>query len=81
MPRPAARYNRPTQMPLPLEPGAALKHYRLVELLGKGGMGEVYAAEDTKLGRKVTIKCLPRGLNADPERLRRFTQESKAPRP
>ena len=41
-------------------------------------MGEVYAAEDTRLGRKVAIKSLPRGLAADPERLRRFTQEAKA---
>ena len=65
-------------MPLPLEPGAAQKHYRIVELLGKGGMGEVYAAEDTRLGRKVAIKSLPRGLAGDSERLRRFTQEAKA---
>ena len=41
-------------------------------------MGEVYAAEDTRLGRKVAIKCLPPGLAADAERLRRFTQEAKA---
>ena len=78
MARAHVHYNRQTEMPLPLEPGAALKHYRIVELLGKGGMGEVYAAEDTRLGRKVAIKCLPRGLAADPERLRRFTQEAKA---
>jgi hypothetical protein len=71
-------YNRQTEMSLPLEPGAALKHYRIVELLGKGGMGEVYAAEDTRLGRKVAIKSLPRGLAGDADRLRRFTQEAKA---
>jgi eukaryotic-like serine/threonine-protein kinase len=65
-------------MPLALRPGASLKHYRIVELLGKGGMGEVYAAEDTRLGRMVAIKSLPHGLAGDAERLRRFTQEAKA---
>ena len=41
-------------------------------------MGEVYAADDTRLGRKVAIKILPDGLAGDAERLRRFTQEAKA---
>ena len=65
-------------MALHLEPGATLKHYRIVGLLGRGGMGEVYAAEDTRLGRKVAIKILPATLAGDPERLLRFTQEAKA---
>ena len=61
-----------------LEPGRMLKHYRIVSLLGRGGMGEVYAADDTRLGRKVAIKILPPALAGDAERLRRFTQEAKA---
>jgi eukaryotic-like serine/threonine-protein kinase len=61
-----------------LEPGGMLKHYRIVSLLGRGGMGEVYAADDTRLGRKVAIKILPPALAGDAERLRRFTQEAKA---
>ncbi len=65
-------------MAVHLQPGATLKHYRIVSLIGRGGMGEVYAAEDTKLGRKVAIKSLPAALAGDPERLRRFTQEAKA---
>jgi serine/threonine protein kinase len=65
-------------MALHLEPGATLKHYRIVALLGRGGMGEVYAAEDARLGRKVAIKSLPPALAGDEERLRRFTQEAKA---
>jgi serine/threonine protein kinase len=65
-------------MTSPFTPGATLKHYRLLALLGKGGMGEVYAAEDMKLGRKVAIKSLPSGLAHDQERLRRFTQEARA---
>jgi serine/threonine protein kinase/Tol biopolymer transport system component len=65
-------------MPLSLEPGSAIGQYRILALLGRGGMGEVYAAEDTKLGRKVAIKILPASLANDAERLRRFTQEAKA---
>src|SRR5688572_29017219 len=61
-----------------LPPGATLKQYRILELLGKGGMGEVYLAEDTKLGRKVAVKILPSDLSGDIERLRRFTQEAKS---
>jgi serine/threonine protein kinase/Tol biopolymer transport system component len=65
-------------MPLHLEVGSVLKQYRIGPLLGRGGMGEVYSAEDTKLGRKVAIKLLPPGLAHDVDRLKRFEQEAKA---
>jgi serine/threonine protein kinase len=65
-------------MALHLEPGATLKQYRIAALLGRGGMGEVFAADDTRLGRKVAIKILPATLAGDSERLLRFTQEAKA---
>jgi len=55
-----------------------LSHYRVVSKLGAGGMGEVYLAEDTRLGRKVALKLLPAELTADPDRVRRFVQEAKA---
>ena len=55
-----------------------LAHYRVLERLGAGGMGEVYLAEDTKLGRSVAIKILPPELAGDPERLDRFTREARA---
>ena len=58
--------------------GQALLHYKVLSLLGKGGMGEVYLAEDSKLGRKVALKVLPPEMAADPERRARFEREAKA---
>jgi eukaryotic-like serine/threonine-protein kinase len=55
-----------------------LLHYRIVGLIGTGGMGEVYAAEDTKLQRRVALKLLPSDMAADPERLQRFQREARA---
>src|SRR5712691_8530829 len=61
-----------------LSPGQRIGHYQIVKLLGEGGMGEVYLAEDTKLGRKVALKFLPSYFTKDEERLRRFAQEARA---
>ncbi|MEP6946391.1 MAG: protein kinase [Acidobacteriota bacterium] len=55
-----------------------LHHYKILKLLGAGGMGEVYLAEDMRLERKVAIKILPARFAQDPERMRRFVQEAKA---
>jgi dienelactone hydrolase len=59
-----------------LAAGRHLGHYRITAAIGAGGMGEVYRATDTKLGREVAIKVLPPELAADPERRARFEQEA-----
>ena len=56
---------------------ASIAHYTLTSKIGAGGMGEVYRATDTRLGREVAIKILPAALANDPERLARFTREAK----
>ena len=58
--------------------GRLLRHYRVICLLGDGGMGQVYLAEDARLGRKVALKLLPPQFTADAERVRRFTREARA---
>ncbi len=57
--------------------GRTIAHYEVTSHLGKGGMGEVYRARDSKLGRDVALKVLPEGFAADPERLSRFQREAK----
>jgi serine/threonine protein kinase/Flp pilus assembly protein TadD len=59
-------------------PEHSFAHFRLHSLLGKGGMGEVWLAEDTKLSRKVAIKLLPAEFTSDAGRVRRFAQEARA---
>src|ERR1700676_3774913 len=60
-----------------LLPGARLGSYEVLSQIGAGGMGEVYQAHDTKLGRDVAIKVLPEAFAHDPERLSRFQREAK----
>ncbi|MCM3905979.1 MAG: serine/threonine protein kinase [Pyrinomonadaceae bacterium] len=61
-----------------LVPGQVVGHYQITALLGKGGMGEVYLASDTKLDRKVALKLLPAEFTNHKDRLRRFIQEARA---
>ena len=58
--------------------GKTLSHYQVTEKLGKGGMGEVYLAQDTHLRRKVALKLLPAQFTKDEDRLHRFEQEAYA---
>ena len=61
---------------MPLSPGSRLGAYGISARLGAGGMGEVYRATDTRLGRDVAIKILPPALSGDAERLARFQREA-----
>ena len=63
---------------MPLPSGTKLGPYEILSALGAGGMGEVYRARDTRLGRDVAVKVLPPSFAADPEHLRRFEQEARA---
>jgi two-component system LytT family response regulator len=60
-----------------VSPGSNIAHYRVVSRLGEGGMGAVYLADDTRLGRRVALKVLPASLASDPERTNRFVQEAR----
>ena len=62
---------------MPLPAGTELGTHKILALIGVGGMGEVYQAHDSKLGREVAIKVLPEQFARDPERLARFQREAK----
>ncbi len=58
--------------------GSQLGQYRIQKMIGRGGMGEIYLAQDTRLGRRVALKLLPADLTGDEQRLKRFQQEAYA---
>ena len=69
--------DQPAKLETPA-PGRSLGHYAIQERIGRGGMGEVFLAIDTRLGRKVALKILPAEFVADEERLSRFQREARA---
>ena len=62
---------------MPPSPGTRIGHYNVTALLGEGGMGQVWQATDTQLGREVALKILPDAFAADPDRLARFEREAR----
>ena len=60
-----------------LAPSTRVGAYEIVALIGSGGMGEVYLAKDTKLGRDIALKILPASFTNDPERVARFRHEAQ----
>jgi eukaryotic-like serine/threonine-protein kinase len=68
----------PSTAPLPALIGAQFGGYQIIQALGRGGMGEVYLAQDHKLNRRVALKLLPTRFTHDPARLHRFRQEARA---
>ena len=62
---------------MPLTPGSRLGSYEVTAEIGRGGMGEVYQARDTKLDRDVALKVLPDAFTSDPDRLARFERGAK----
>ena len=63
---------------MPVAPGSRIGAYEVLGLIGAGGMGEVYRARDSRLGREVAIKVLPAEVAGDPDRVRRFELEAQA---
>ena len=61
-----------------MPPNSTRGPYTILSPIGAGGMGEVYKAKDTRLGRELAVKVQPQEFVADPERLRRFEQEARA---
>jgi serine/threonine protein kinase/Tol biopolymer transport system component len=61
-----------------LSPGQSIASYEVISFISRGGMGEVYLAEDKRLGRKVALKLLPASFTTNDDRLRRFEQEARA---
>jgi len=70
--------NDKTRSAVMLTKGTMVSHYRIIEKIGSGGMGEVYLAEDTKLNRKVALKFLPPHLCRDEDCRARFKREAQA---